>query len=240
MDKGSKENGNKESARKENGHKNSTATLLVIDPPAAEKLETWFTQLQNRHNDTHNGRAERAALRRAAAPYGALTCQGFMRLSNVLAGVIGDKQHRLLGVAIFAAAHADVNNDKKSFAAQLGEKVSAGSDRRYLSELRFERLLRAQTPEELCRLLIRAVTIRGSAGVNLPSLADGILLWMEEWHARQHNLPAPQNPLKRNAVRWACEYNQITQEPAPDVMPSAIMALEDANGNHPTDNKEPV
>ncbi|UJR52907.1 type I-E CRISPR-associated protein Cse2/CasB [Dickeya zeae] len=239
MDKGSKENGNKESGRKENGHKNSTATLLVIDPPAAEKLETWFTQLQNRHNNTHNGRAERAALRRAAAPYGALTCQGFMRLSNMLAGVIGDKQHRLLGVAIFAAvaAHADVNNDKKSFAAQLGEKASAGSDRRYLSELRFERLLRAQTPEELCRLLIRAVTIRGSAGVNLPSLADGILLWMEEWHARQHNLPASPNPLKRNAVRWACEYNQTTLEPAPDGAPSAP---QDAHGNHPTDNKEPA
>ncbi|MCO7264086.1 type I-E CRISPR-associated protein Cse2/CasB [Dickeya zeae] len=232
MDKGSRENGNKE----------STATLLVIDPPAAEKINTWFKQLQNRYNNTHNGRADRAALRRAAAPYGALTCQGFMRLSNMLAGVIGDKQHRLLGVAIFAAvaAHADVNNDKKSFAAQLGEKVSAGSDRRYLSELRFERLLRAQTPEELCRLLIRAVTIRGSAGVNLPSLADGILLWMEEWLARQHNLPAHANPLKRNAVRWTCEYHQITQEPAPDAMPSAITALQDDNGNHPTDNKEPA
>ncbi|WP_226093080.1 type I-E CRISPR-associated protein Cse2/CasB [Dickeya oryzae] len=234
MDKGSKENGNKES-----GRKGSTATLLVIKPPAAEKIETWFKQLQNRHNDTHNGRAERAALRRAAAPYGALTCQGFMRLSNMLAGVIGDKQHRLLGVALFAAvaAHADQNNDKKSFAAQLGEKVSAGSDRRYLSELRFERLLRAQTPEDLCRLLIRAVTIRGSAGVNLPSLADGILLWMDEWHARQHNLPVHFNPLKRNAVRWACEYHQTTLEPAPDEAPSAP---QDTNGNHPTDNKEPA
>ncbi|ACZ75247.1 CRISPR-associated protein, Cse2 family [Dickeya parazeae Ech586] len=239
MDKGSRENGNKENGHKKNGHKNSTATLLVIDPPAAEKIEAWFTQLQNRYNDTHNGRADRAALRRAAAPYGALTCQGFMRLSNMLAGVIGDKQHRLLGVAIFAAvaAHADVNNDKKSFAAQLGEPVSPNNDRRYLSALRFERLLRAQTPEELCRLLIRAVTIRGSAGVNLPSLADGILLWMEEWHARQHNLSAHANPLKRNAVRWACEYNQTPLEPAPDEAPSAP---QDANGNHPTDNKEPA
>lgn len=234
MDKGSREKGNKENARKE-----STATPLVINPSAAQKIASWFGALQNRHNDTHNGRADRAALRRAAAPYGALTCQGFMRLSNMLAGVIGDKQHRLLGVAIFAAvaAHADKSDDKKSFAAQLGEPVSAGNDRRYLSALRFERLLRAQTPEELCRLLIRAVTIRGDAGVNLPSLADGILLWMDEWHARQHNLPAQHNPLKRNAVRWACEYNQITQEPAPDEAPSSP---QDANGNHPTDNKEPA
>ncbi|NKI76094.1 type I-E CRISPR-associated protein Cse2/CasB [Dickeya sp. CFBP 2040] len=224
------------------GSKDSTATRLVINPPAAEKIDIWFKQLQNRHNENHNGRADRAALRRAAGPYGALTCQGFMRLSHELAGVIGDKQHRLLGVAIFAAvaAHADGNNDRKSFAAQLGEKVSAGSDRRYLSELRFERLLRAQTPEELCRLLIRAVNIRGSAGVNLPSLADGILLWMDEWQARQQNLPADPNPLKRNAVRWTCEYHQKTQQPAPDAMPSAISAPEDANGNHPTDNKEPA
>ncbi|AJC64914.1 type I-E CRISPR-associated protein Cse2/CasB [Dickeya zeae] len=239
MDKGSREKDNKENGNKENARKESTATPLVILSPAAEKIETWFTQLQNRHNDTHNGRADRAALRRAAAPYGALTCQGFMRLSNMLAGVIGDKQHRLLGVALFAAvaAHADKSDDKKSFAAQLGEPVSAGSDRRYLSALRFERLLRAQTPEELCRLLIRAVTIRGDAGVNLPSLADGILLWMDEWHARQHNLPAQHNPLKRNAVRWACEYNQITQEPAPD---EAASSPQDANGNHPTNNKEPA
>ncbi|QIZ45738.1 type I-E CRISPR-associated protein Cse2/CasB [Dickeya zeae] len=239
MDKGSREKDNKENGNKENARKESTATPLVINPPAAQKIESWFGALQNRHNDTHNGRAERAALRRAAAPYGALTCQGLMRLSNMLAGVIGDKQHRLLGVALFAvvAAHADKSDDKKSFAAQLGEKVSAGSDRRCLSELRFERLLRAQTPEDLCRLLIRAVTIRGSAGVNLPSLADGILLWMEEWHARQHNLPAPPNPLKRNAVRWACEYNQTTLEPAPDEAPSAP---QDTNGNLPTDNKEPA
>ncbi|QWT39138.1 type I-E CRISPR-associated protein Cse2/CasB [Dickeya dadantii] len=217
----------------------NTATPLVIDESAAVKIGVWFNALQNRHNDSYNGRADRAALRRAAVPYGALTCQGFMRLARALASQIGDQEHRLLAVAIFAvvAAHADGNNGKKSFAAQLGEKVSAGSDRRYLSELRFERLLRAQTPEELCRLLIRAVNIRGGDGVNLPSLADGILLWMDEWQARQRNLPAHPNPLKRNAVRWACEYNQITQEPSPDETASAP---QDTNGTPPTDNKEPA
>ncbi|WP_192458390.1 type I-E CRISPR-associated protein Cse2/CasB [Musicola keenii] len=217
----------------------NTAATLVIDSPAAREIGIWFSELQNRYNDNYNGRAERAALRRAAAPYGALTCQGFMRLSNRLAGVIGNKEHRLLAVAIFAAvaAHADGNDDKKSFAAQLGQPVTAGSDRRYLSELRFERLLRAQTPEELCRLLIRAVRIRGRDGVNLPSLADGILLWMDEWQARQHNLAIQPNPLKRNAVRWACEYNQKTQEPAPDSLPPEPEAV---NGNPSDDNKEPV
>ncbi|AYH46568.1 type I-E CRISPR-associated protein Cse2/CasB [Dickeya fangzhongdai] len=219
----------------------NTATLLVIDASAAAKISAWFYALQNRRNDNYNGRADRAALRRAAAPYGALTCPGFQRIARILALQIGDKEHRLLAVAIFAAVavHADEHNGKKSFAAQLGEKVTAGSDRRYLSELRFERLLRAQTPEELCRLLIRAVTIRGSDGVNLPSLADGILLWMDEWYDRQHNLPAQPNPLKRNAVRWACEYNQTSLDPAPDDTPSAHTANE-PTGNHPTDNKEPA
>lgn len=195
----------------------NTAKSLVLDASAAAEIDDWFKKLQNRRNDAYNGRAERAELRRAAAPYGALTCAGFQRLARRLSRLIEEADHRLLGVAMFAAVavHAESNNHNKSFAAQLGGSVTPGSDRRYLSPLRFERLQRAATPEEFSRLLVRAVKIRGDAGVNLPSLADSILLWMDEWQARQNNSAPDLNPLRRNAVRWACEYGQTTQDAAP-------------------------
>ncbi|AUG99238.1 type I-E CRISPR-associated protein Cse2/CasB [Prodigiosinella confusarubida] len=201
----------------------NTATLLIVKNLMATRINTWFDNLQNRHNESHNGRAERAELRRTLPPYGALTCAGFRRLANMLPDLLGDSETRLLALAVFTAvaAHAEGNNREKSFAAQLGEKIK-GTDRTYLSTLRFERLQRVTSPEEFCRLLIRAVKIRGEKGVNLPSLADGIFLWMAEWQARQHNEAPGIDPFKRNAVRWACEYGQATQTSVIDETTAAI------------------
>ncbi|AFI88538.1 type I-E CRISPR-associated protein Cse2/CasB [Pectobacterium parmentieri] len=139
-----------------------------------------------------------------------LTCQGYHDLAGKLAAQL-TQEHHIVALAMFVsvAAHAEKNMLKTSFAAQLGEKQ--GGDRPFLSPLRFERLQRAQTPEELHRQLFRTVQIRGEAGVNLPSLADGIFLWAEEWQARQENCAPNLHPLRRNAVRWACEYAQASQ-----------------------------
>ncbi|GKW16754.1 type I-E CRISPR-associated protein Cse2/CasB [Pectobacterium carotovorum subsp. carotovorum] len=188
----------------------NTADFLVINKDDAKKISDWFEALQNRHSAAGNGRARRAALRRAAPPFGVLTCPGYHDLAGKLAARL-EKEHHIMALAIFVsvAAHAAKNMLKTSFAAQLGEKQ--GGDRPFLSPLRFERLQRAQTPEELYRQLFRAVQIRGEAGVNLPSLADGIFLWAEEWQARQENRAPTLHPLRRNAVRWACEYAQASQ-----------------------------
>ncbi|UAY91729.1 type I-E CRISPR-associated protein Cse2/CasB [Pectobacterium polaris] len=189
----------------------NTADLLVIGKDDEDKINRWFEALQSRHNTTSNGRARRAELRRAKPPYGVLTCPGYHDLAGKLAARL-KKEHHIVALAIFVsvAAHAAKNMLKTSFAAQLGEKQ--GGDRPFLSPLRFERLQRAQTPEELYRQLFRAVQIRGEAGVNLPSLADGIFLWVEEWQARQENRAPTLHPLRRNAVRWACEYAQASQD----------------------------
>ncbi|MEI7338502.1 type I-E CRISPR-associated protein Cse2/CasB [Pectobacterium carotovorum] len=188
----------------------NTADFLVINKDDAKKISDWFEALQNRHSAAGNGRARRAELRRATPPFGVLTCQGYHDLAGKLTARL-EKEHHIVALAIFVsvAAHAAKNMLKTSFAAQLGEKQ--GGDRPFLSPLRFERLQRAQTPEELHRQLFRAVQIRGEAGVNLPSLADGIFLWMDEWQARQENRAPTLHPLRRNAVRWACEYAQASQ-----------------------------
>ncbi|MEH0834061.1 type I-E CRISPR-associated protein Cse2/CasB [Pectobacterium cacticida] len=190
----------------------NTADFLVINKDDAKKINDWFDALQHRHGFAGNGRARRAELRRAKSPpYGVLTCPGYHDLAGKLADYLR-QEHHIVALAIFVsvAAHAGKNTLKSSFAAQLGEKQ--GGDRPYLSPLRFERLQRAQTPEELYRQLFRAVQIRGEAGVNLPSLADGIFLWVEEWQARQENRAPEIHPLRRNAVRWACEYAQASQD----------------------------
>ncbi|MCV9879675.1 type I-E CRISPR-associated protein Cse2/CasB [Brenneria izbisi] len=196
----------------------NTADLLVIDNDEANRINRWFAELQNRHNPAYNGRARRAQLRRANGPYGVLIYEGYHDLAARLSRQLTNET-RILALSIFVsvAAHAAKNTasppgDKRSFAAQLGMKTK-GSDRPYLSPLRFERLQRAATPEALYRQLLRAVKIRGEDGVNLPSLADGIFLWADEWQARQENR-APIHPLRRNAVRWACEYAQVSQDPA--------------------------
>ena len=190
----------------------NTADFLVINKDDAKKISDWFDDLQKRHNTVGNGRARRAELRRAKQPpYGVLTCQGYHDLAGKLAARL-TQEHHIVALAMFVsvAAHAEKNMLKTSFAAQLGEKQ--GGDRPFLSPLRFERLQRAQTPEELHRQLFRAVQIRGEAGVNLPSLADGIFLWAEEWQARQENRALNLHPLRRNAVCWACEYAQASQD----------------------------
>ncbi|MEH2920675.1 type I-E CRISPR-associated protein Cse2/CasB [Samsonia erythrinae] len=191
----------------------NTADFLVISKNDEKKINDWFDDLQNRHNAVGNGRARRAELRRARPPFGVLTCKGYHDLAGKLAARL-EREHHIVALAIFVsvAAHAAKNTAReshKSFAAQLGEKQ--GGDRAFLSPLRFERLQRAQTPDELYRQLVRAVKIRGDAGVNLPSLADGIFLWVAEWQARQENHAPVIHPLRRNAVRWACEYAQASQ-----------------------------
>ncbi|PWC10958.1 type I-E CRISPR-associated protein Cse2/CasB [Brenneria corticis] len=193
----------------------NTADFRVITKEDAGKINRWFEGLQNRHNPAYNGRARRAELRRANAPYGVLTCEGYHHLAASLSRQLTNET-RIIALSIFVsvAAHAAKNTvakSSKSFAAQLGEKPQ-GSDRAYLSALRFERLQRAATPDELYRQLFRAVKIRGDSGVNLPSLADGIFLWADEWRARQENRAPDINPLRRNAVRWACEYAQASQD----------------------------
>lgn len=188
-----------------------TAKAVVLtDQAAAKVLRRWFDFLQERNNQHQgvatNGRAWRAELRRSAQPFGALTTGAFFQLNQLLSKIVGLKQSDTLALAMIAyvVAHAHSDEPKKSFAYQLGEKLNGSTP--CLSRLRFDRLLAVRTPAELCSQLTRAVKLRGDSGVNIVSLADGILLWMREWQLRQENQPADSDPFKRFSVRWASEY----------------------------------
>ncbi len=172
-------------------------------------LSSWFNALQQRKaffgGVPVSGRAWRAELRRAQAPYGVMMHEGFYALCQQLEKVMPLDNTDRLALAIFAtvAAHVDANTTKPSFAAQLGENLQG---RPCLSTLRFDALQQTTEQAEFCRLLIRAVKLRGGAGVNIVSLADGIFLWMREWQAREEHKPQERNPFERHHIRWASEY----------------------------------
>ncbi|WMY75232.1 type I-E CRISPR-associated protein Cse2/CasB [Buttiauxella selenatireducens] len=190
--------------------------VILTDPAAAKVLRQWFDFLQERNNQRQgvatNGRAWRAELRRSAQPFGALTTTAFFQLNQSLSTTTRLRQSDTFALAIVAYVVSHVRNDdpKTSFARQLGEKINGSNP--CLSRLRFDRLLAVRTPTELCSQLTRAVKLRGDKGVNIVSLADGIILWMREWQEREENRPADNNPFKRFSVRWASEYLLATEK----------------------------
>jgi len=189
---------------------------VLTDPAAAKALQQWFDFLQERNNQrlgvATNGRAWRAELRRSAQPFGALTTAAFFQLNQSLSTTTRLQQTDTFALAIVAyvVAHARKYEPKASFARQLGEKINGSTP--CLSRLRFDRLLAVRTPAELCSQLTRAVKLRGDNGVNIVSLADGILLWMREWQQREENIPVDSNPFNRFSVRWASEYLLATEK----------------------------
>ncbi len=188
-----------------------TATLRRITHPQAQKaLVDWFAVLSERYADEEgkriNGRAWRAELKRMEPPYGVMMCEGFHALYQQLKGPMSLRPLDKMALALFVsvAAHIKSNKEKLSFAAQLGEKLNGSTS--CVSSLRFERLQKASDPDTFCQLLIQAVKIRGSEGVNVLSLADSIFLWMEEWQRRENHEPETSHPFDRNRIRWASEY----------------------------------
>ena len=144
-------------------------------------------------------------------PYGVMMCEGYDILQRTLSNQMPLSPIHQLALALFVsvAVHIKCHNPNLSFAAQLGEHLN--SDKPCLSALRFERLQKATNPELLSQLLIRAIKIRGTEGVNILSLADSLFLWMEEWQRREEHLAEPANPFVRNRIRWASEYLSAAQ-----------------------------
>lgn len=181
---------------------NTAALCRILHPDAQKALLGWFATLSERyeHKDGKrvNGRAWRAELKRMAPPYDALrqALLKHMRLQPL--------DEMALALFVSVAVHIKSHKANISFAAQLGEKLKGSTS--CVSGLRFERLQKASDPETFCQLLIQAVKIRGTEGVNVLSLADGIFLWMEEWQRRENHQPEFRNPFERNRIRWANEY----------------------------------
>lgn len=188
----------------------TAAPLRVTTQEAEHVILAWFEVLAERNSEQKgqkiNGRAWRAELRRAELPYGVMLCEGYHALCGRLAEKLTLSPTDKMALALFAsvAAHIKKHNKSASIAAQLGEKLNGSTP--CVSSLRFERLLKARQPDELCRLLIQAVKIRDGEGCNVLSLADSLFIWMNEWAMREAHEPESGNPFRRHRVRWANEY----------------------------------
>lgn len=192
----------------------NTSTPLLLknmrhenESPAAEVLMQWFSLLQDQ-------RGIRAELRQAQTRTDIMLSEGFRLLTQKFRAWLDqrdtDKEWRWVGLALAAGAcaHVKQSGGSASFAAQLGNR-GAGSERPVLSELRFNRLLRAHDHDEFYRLVVRAV--RQCEQVNLPSLVDGILLWCREQDDITHDRNLARSPFQQPALRWATEYFQATE-----------------------------
>ena len=158
-----------------------------------EKLRSWWESLDK-------NRGDRARLRRAERPDDVLLTEPFFRFLQQMPEE-WTKPDELISSAIVAAALSNVKRrrDGETFATQLALPKQGGKKAR-MSELRFQQLQKSRDPEEFFRRLLRAIRLAESE-VNILSLAESILHWMNEYR-----YGADRTPQKRLAVRWATEY----------------------------------
>ncbi|WP_428697126.1 type I-E CRISPR-associated protein Cse2/CasB [Stappia sp.] len=169
---------------------------VFLNDEAVNAVLAWWHELHPAANGRGGNRGGRARLRRAETPLdalleaetqaligGVLTAHGSSRARSRAADL--NLQTRL---AILAMALAQVAPGKRgdlSFAEMLGRtsdgKYAGKEDRRRLSPARFGALLRAaDDPENLCRLVRRAVKVSGDAGFNIRKFVRDVLAFDDD------------------------------------------------------------
>lgn len=158
-----------------------------------EVLTSWWKSLDK-------NRGDRARLRRAERPDDVLLTEPFFRFLQHMPEEWA-KSEALLSSAIVAAAlsHVKELRDSETFATQLALPKQGGKKAR-MSELRFQQLQKSRDPDEFFRRLLRAISLTDGK-VNILSLAESILHWMNEYLYGFNR-----EPLKRLSVRWATDY----------------------------------
>ncbi|QCT18172.1 type I-E CRISPR-associated protein Cse2/CasB [Jejubacter calystegiae] len=162
------------------------------------------------------GRRERASLRRSGELQEAWLAEGFrsLLLTPAFKEYCGDRHQawRFNALAVVAAvlAHVRHHDERRPFTAQLG-RMAPGESKPRFSELRFMRLQRASSSDDLLRQLRRAVRmLEGTA--NITDLADGVFCWFKEEDARLRHCVLSQQPGEFIHVRWAMDYYQAGSE----------------------------
>lgn len=154
---------------------------------AKEKSNTKFAvALRQWWQELDDVRGDRAALRRCASLTEVMFVPAYHRLHAVLAP---HGRSDRLGVAAIAGLASLVRQNRQdaSLAQQMAKPKTGGSTAR-VSELRFRRLLKHQSREELYPALARVVrSLDGD--VNLLDLAESIYWWND-----------------RTRQRWAFDY----------------------------------
>lgn len=144
-------------------------------------LSWWRSQLQA---DSGSARALRARLRRADSLVEVLGERAVHDLAGDLAGADAALKWSLRGegavrlAALVQVLAAVEDHVPSPLARRFGE-----GDRPALSELRFQRLMRLQDPEDLGLALRRALPLAGKA-CNVARLAEDILNWAEATRVR--------------------------------------------------------
>ena len=166
---------------------------FLNDSEDCHRLMSWWEALKEKRGD-------RARLRRAETPADVLLTDAFFRFLQQMPAAWADTE-RLLSSAVIAATLAHVMEPRvgETFAAQLAAPKEGGKRAR-MSELRFQRLQKSRDPEEFFMRLLRAIRLADSS-VNIFSLAESILHWMNEYR-----YGVDREPQKRLAVRWATDY----------------------------------
>ena len=158
-----------------------------------ERLRSWWESLDK-------NRGDRARLRHAERPDDVLLTEPFFQFLQRMPEEWA-KPEALLSSAIVAAAlsHVKEPRDGETFATQLALPKQGGKKAR-MSELRFQQLQKSRDPEEFFRRLLRAIHL-AECKVNILSLAESILHWMNEYRYGINR-----EPEKRLTVRWATDY----------------------------------
>jgi len=169
-------------------------TYRFLDEMAGRScLLAWFESLKKKRGD-------RARLRRAESPDDVLLSEPFFNFLQRMPASWAEEKNMLQSAMVAAVlAHVEEHRDGKSFAQQLAAPKKVG-EKPAMSELRFQQLQKSHDTGEFFRRLLGAVRLSGKS-VNILSLADSILHWMNEYKNGVDRKPG-----KRIAVCWASDY----------------------------------
>jgi len=171
--------------------------------------------LQRWHRWLDDNRGDRARLRRAERTEDILLTDAFFNFLNRMSESWREKMPMLTSAAV-AGLLSHVKEDSQalsrgyqpkdknkprniaSFAEQLA--TPAKSKRPTMSELRFQQLQKSRTTDDFYRRILRAIRLLDRK-VNIPSLANDIIQWHQEFDNQ-----IDRKPSNRLSVRWATDY----------------------------------
>ncbi|MGL4603676.1 MAG: type I-E CRISPR-associated protein Cse2/CasB [Iodobacter sp.] len=177
---------------------------LQLSDEQKKTLRLWWRSLQVRDKGdsplplfNHQGRGERAKLRRCQTPEDVLLQSSLHNLALALFAPDKPKPQQLLDLALVAGilSHVDQDDFTHKFAASLGSKKA---DRPAMSEMRFQQLQTSREVDDFYRQVRRAIDLLGNK-VDVIDLAQSLFDWCHE--QRENTEPA-----KRLKLRWATDY----------------------------------
>lgn len=152
-------------------------------------LDWWRETISDQEKDKARDRGARAQLKRCADPTEVFFCPAFHKLLHTLHAA-GWHNRDTASVIAGVLAHVKENESGARFTAQMATGKGGGDKAAVVSELRFRRLLKCKTRDELYLPLIRVIRLMGAqVKVNVADLAESILYWG----------PNVQR-------KWACDY----------------------------------